>query len=158
MVSQTPALFAGSLRDNITYGIGHEVSGEELERVVELANLKDVVASHEGGLDYKIGLKGTGLSGGEQQRVAIARALLKDPKILILDEATANLDAKTEDEVKKGLASLMADRTVIEIAHKASALQDADHVIVLDEGRVTASGTIVEVEKENAFFRQLMQV
>ena len=158
VVSQTPALFAGTLRDNITYGIGREVSGEELERVVELANLKDVVASHEGGLDYKIGLKGSGLSGGEQQRVAIARALLKDPKILILDEATANLDAKTEDEVKKGLASLMADRTVIEIAHKASALQDADHVIVLDEGRVTASGTIAEVEEQNAFFRQLMQV
>ena len=158
VVSQTPALFAGSLRDNITYGIGHEVSGEELERVVELANLKDVVASHEGGLDYKIGLKGTGLSGGEQQRVAIARALLKDPKILILDEATANLDAKTEEEVKKGLASLMAGRTVIEIAHKASALQDADQVIVLDEGRVTASGTIAEVEEKSAFFRQLMQV
>ena len=69
-----------------------------------------------------------------------------------------DLSGDERDEVKKGLASLMADRTVIEIAHKASALQDADHVIVLDEGRVTASGTIVEVEKENAFFRQLMQV
>lgn len=156
VVSQTPALFAGSLRSNICYGIKREVGEEELARVVRLAGLDDVIASHEGGLDYEVGIKGTGLSGGEQQRVAIARALLKDAKILILDEATANLDLKTEEEVKKGLGELMRGRTVIEIAHNASAIQDADNVIVIDHGQVIASGTPDELEKCNAFYRQLV--
>ena len=157
VVSQSPALFSGTLRDNICYGIRREVSEEELSRAVRLANLDEVVASHEGGLDYEIGLKGQGLSGGEQQRVAIARALLRDAKYLILDEATANLDLKTEEAVKKGLASLMQGRTVIEIAHNASAIRDADHVIVLDDGHVAASGTPAELEQSNAFFRQLVR-
>lgn len=157
VVSQTPALFAGSLRSNICYGIEREVSEDELRRVVHLAELDDVIASHEGGLDYEIGVKGTGLSGGEQQRVTIARALLKDAKILILDEATANLDPKTEEKVKKGLGELMRGRTVIEIAHNASAIQDADNVIVLDHGQIVASGTPEELEKSNAFYRQLVQ-
>ncbi|MBQ7058442.1 MAG: ABC transporter ATP-binding protein [Firmicutes bacterium] len=157
VVSQRPSLFSGSLRDNICYGMKREVSEEELARVVHLANLDEVVASHEGGLDYVIGIKGTGLSGGEQQRVAIARALLRDAKILILDEATANLDAKTEDEVKKGLVELMKGRTVIEIAHSASAIRDADHVIVLDSGRVAAAGTCAKLVESNAFFRQLVR-
>ena len=82
---------------------------------------------------------------------------MRDPKILILDEATANLDTKTEDAVKKGLASLMRGRTVIEIAHNASAIRDADHVIVLDDGHVAASGTPAELEENNAFFRQLVR-
>ena len=157
VVSQSPSLFSGTLRENICYGVKRAVSEEELARAVRLANLDEVVASHEGGLDYEIGIRGTGLSGGEQQRVAIARALLKDAQILILDEATANLDAKTEEEVKKGLAALMRGRTVIEIAHSASAIRDADHVIVLDSGRVAASGTPEELEQSNAFFRQLVR-
>ena len=157
VVSQSSSLFSGTLRDNICYGLKREVSEEELRRAVHLANLDEVVASHEGGLDYQIGIKGTGLSGGEQQRVAIARALLKDAKILILDEATANLDAKTEEEVKKGLAALMQGRTVIEIAHSASAIRGADQVIVLDSGRVAASGSPAELEETNAFFRQLIR-
>ena len=157
VVSQSPALFSGTLRSNICYGIDREVSGEELSRVVHLANLDEVIASHEGGLDYEIGVKGKGLSGGEQQRVAIARALLKNARILLLDEATANLDARTEEAVKKGLAELMRGRTVIEIAHSASAIRDADHVIVLDQGRVVDSGTPVELETRNAFFRKLIR-
>lgn len=157
VVSQTPALFAGSLRSNICYGIEREVSEEELMRVVHLADLDDVIASHVGGLDYEVGIKGTGLSGGEKQRVAIARALLKDAKILILDEATANLDLRTEEKVKKGLGELMRGRTVIVIAHTASTIQDADNVIVLDRGQVVASGTREELEKSNTFYRQLIQ-
>ena len=145
------------VKDNICYGIRREIGEEELSRAVHLANLDGVAASHEGGLDYEIGIKGKGLSGGEQQRVAIARALLKDSKILILDEAKANLDARTEQEVKKGLAVLMQGRTVIEIAHNASAILDADHVIVLENGRVEASGSPEELEKNNSFFRQLLQ-
>lgn len=156
VVSQTPALFAGSLRSNICYGIARKVSEEELARVVRLANLEDVVASRAGGLDYTVGVKGIGLSGGEQQRVVIARALLKDANILILDEATANLDLKTEQEVKKGLNELMRGRTVIEIAHSASAIADADNVIVLDGGRIVAAGTPEALEQSSAFYRQLV--
>lgn len=157
MVSQNASLFSGSIRANICYGIGREVSEEELRRVVKLANLEDVIDDHDGGLDYEIGIKGTGLSGGEQQRVAIARALLKNPNVLILDEATANLDAKTEAEVKKGLLELMKGRTVIEIAHNYSAIQDADYVIVLNHGRMAGSGTPAELEISCGFFRQFVQ-
>lgn len=156
VVSQNAALFSGTVRSNICYGIGREVSDDELSKVVKLANLEDVVAAHEGGLDYEIGINGTGLSGGEQQRVAIARAMLKDPDILILDEATANLDAKTEAEVKKGLNELMKGRTVIEIAHNYSAISDADNVIVLNKGKIVGCGTTEELEKNNNFFRQLV--
>jgi len=157
LVSQNPALFSGSIRSNICYGIGREVRKEELARAVHLANLDDVIAAHDRGLDYEIGIHGTGLSGGEQQRVAIARALLRDAKYLILDEATANLDTKTEEDVKKGLRELMRGRTVIEIAHSASAIRDANHVIILEHGKVAASGAPEDLMKTNAFFRRLMQ-
>ena len=145
VVAQSPALFAGTIRDNILYGCGRQVSAEELEKVVHLANLDDVIAAHPQGLDYEMGIQGTGLSGGEQQRVAIARALLKDPEFLILDEATANLDARTAAEVKAGLSALMAGRTVIEIAHDPAALGDADHVILLRHGALVDSGTPEEL-------------
>lgn len=157
IVSQSPSLFAGTLRDNIAYGIGREIPESEWAAVISAANLGSVLAAHEGGLDYIVGIDGTGLSGGEQQRVAIARAMLKNPAILILDEATANLDPNTEAEVKEGLAALMRGRTVIEIAHSASAIRDADNVIVLDNGRVVASGTPEDLLETSPFYRKLMQ-
>ena len=141
VVSQNTAAFAGTIRSNICYGALEPVSEESLHKAVHLANLEEVIASHQGGLDYEIGVKGVGLSGGEQQRLAIARALIKDPQVLILDEATANLDAKTEAAVKKGLNELMKGRTVIEIAHSYAAIQDADYVIVLDQGKLVDSGS-----------------
>ena len=157
VVSQTPALFAGTIRENICYGQDREVTEDELERIIKLANLEEVIASHKGGLEYEIGIKGTGLSGGEQQRVAIARALLKDPQILILDEATANLDAKTEAEVKKGLSALMEGRTTIEIAHSAGAIRDADNVIVLDRGKIVDSGAPDQVSARCDLYRLMLQ-
>ncbi len=155
VVSQNTAVFAGTIRSNICYGAAEPVSEEALRRAVRLANLEEVVASRQGGLDYEVGVKGAGLSGGEQQRVAIARALLKDPQVLILDEATANLDAKTEAEVKKGLNELMKGRTVIEIAHNYAAIRDADYVVVLDQGRLADSGSPGEMEERCAFYRQM---
>ncbi|MBR3270437.1 MAG: ABC transporter ATP-binding protein [Clostridia bacterium] len=157
VVSQRPALFAGTIRDNIRYGTDREIPDAEWDAIIAASNLGSVLASHEGGLDYAVGIDGTGLSGGEQQRVAIARAMLKNPDILILDEATANLDPKTEAEVKEGLRNLMQNRTVVEIAHSASAIEDADNVIILDKGRVAASGTPEELQKTNPFYRKLLQ-
>jgi len=157
VVSQRPALFAGTIRDNIRYGTDREIPDAEWDAIIAASNLGSVLASHEGGLDYAVGIDGTGLSGGEQQRVAIARAMLKTPDILILDEATANLDPTTEAEVKEGLRNLMQNRTVVEIAHSASAIEDADNVIILDKGRVAASGTPEELQKTNPFYRKLLQ-
>ena len=157
VVSQSGSLFAGTLRDNIRYGTDREISDAEWEAVITAANLGSVLAGHAGGLDHEIGIDGTGLSGGEQQRVAIARAMLKDPDILILDEATANLDPKTEAEVQTGLRNLMQDRTVIEIAHSAAAIRNADFVIVLHRGKVMESGTPSELMERSSFYRRLLQ-
>jgi ATP-binding cassette subfamily B protein AbcA/BmrA len=157
LVSQNASLFSGSIRSNIVYGLSHEVTEEELKRVVTLARLDDVVASHPGGLDYDVGIKGCHLSGGEQERVAIARALLKDPKYLILDEATANLDAKTEDEIDEGLAALMKGRTVILVAHHYAPVKKAAYVVVMDHGQVADSGAPSELLERNAFYKSLSQ-
>ncbi len=156
LVPQKPALFSGTIKENIVYGAGREVSEEEVLKAVHLANLDEVVAAHAEGLNYKIGVHGLGLSGGEQQRLAIARAMVRNSSLLILDEATANLDSKTEQEVKQAISALMKGRTVVEIAHSASGVKDADNVIVLDHGKVAAFGTPEEVKKNNSFFNRLM--
>lgn len=155
VVSQNVQLFSGSIKDNICYGVRREVTEDELNRAVQLANLSDVVAAHDKGLDYDIGVKGSKLSGGEQQRVAIARALIKDPEYLILDEATANLDAKTEIEVKKGLQELMKGRTVIVVSHNGSMVSDADNVIVLQNGTIADKGEPSKLVKRCDFYRNL---
>ncbi len=148
IVSQNARLFSGSIRENICYGM-NEVKEEKLNAAVKAAGLEDLVM--EKGLDYEVGVKGSRLSGGERQRVCIARALLKDPQYLILDEATANLDAKTETEVKAGLNQLMKGRTVLEIAHNYSALQDADYILVMNEGKLSDFGTKEEIEERDPF-------
>ena len=157
VVSQEGSLFAGTLRDNIRYGIDREISDAEWNAVIAAANLSSVIAAHENGLDYTVGIDGTGLSGGERQRIAIARAMLKDPDILILDEATANLDPKTEAEVQAGMQNLMQGRTVIEIAHSASAIRNADHVIVLQDGKIADAGTPNELAERSPFYRTMVQ-
>ena len=156
VVSQNASLFSGTVRENILYGLDREVSEEELMNVIRAANLSDVIGSHPDGLNRDIGIKGDKLSGGEQQRVAIARALLKDPEILILDEATANLDQKTEEEVKKGLNVLMEGRTVIMVAHSYSAIRDADLIIVMKDGGIEAAGTKEQLAGTNDFFAQMV--
>ena len=142
MVSQNAALFGGSIRDNICYGMDREVSDDELAEVAAKAKLDELVARVPGGFSFDVGTSGCHLSGGEQQRVAIARAMIKNPDYLILDEATANLDAKTEQEVQESLQNLMRGRTTIMITHNRSMIQYADHVIRIDEGRVVSEGKI----------------
>ncbi len=152
IVSQNARLFSGSIRDNICYGM-NEVNEEKLNAAVKAAGLEDLV--EEKGLDYEAGIRGSRLSGGERQRVCIARALLKDPQYLILDEATANLDTRTEAQVKDGLHQLMKGRTVLEIAHNYTALQDADYILVLNEGKLSDFGRTKEIEERNDFVKAM---
>ncbi len=155
IVAQNASLFSGSIRDNICYGIEGTVSEERIYEIVKLACLEELIHKHPEGLDFDIGISGCRLSGGEQQRLAIARAMMKDPKYLILDEATANLDTKTEGEIKSSIAQLMKGRTVITIAHNYSAIEQADHIIVLDGGTVVGSGTHQDLITECAFYQKL---
>ncbi len=158
VVTQNANLFSGSLRDNICYGIDRPVSDEELGKVVQLAHLEDIALFLPGGLDGDIGPGGGNLSGGERQRVAIARAMMKNPEYLLLDEATANLDAKTESAVKAGLKELMSGRTTIMIAHSLSAIRGADHIIVMENGRIAGSGTHEELIESCDYYRTFVNV
>ena len=152
LVSQNAVLFEGTIRDNICYGI-RDVQEEQLQSVIRLAYLEDVIASHEGGLDFNVGVNGEKLSGGEQQRVTIARAMMKNPDYLILDEATANLDPATEEKIRKAVAALTQGRTTIIVAHSFRAIQDADQVIVMNGGVLEDQGTIDELMARNDFFQ-----
>ncbi len=155
IVSQDAHLFSGSIKSNITYGLNRDASDKEINDAITKANLTDVVASHEEGLNYNIGIKGSHLSGGEQQRIAIARAIIKNPNYLILDEASANLDKKTEKEVIDSLKELMKNRTTIVIAHDYSAIENADNIIVLDHGAIKYSGTKDEILAKSNILQEM---
>ena len=121
--------------------------------MVALAGLNEVIESHEGGLDYNVGANGEKLSGGEQQRVAIARAMLRNPDYLVLDEATANLDPVTEKKIRDSVSALMKGRTSIVVAHSYRTVQGADHVVVMNNGRVEDQGTPEELLARNGYYR-----
>ncbi len=140
LVPQQPVLFSGSLADNIRYG-RPSATEEEIARVIAAAHLSEVIAELPDGADTQLGEFGVGLSGGQRQRVAIARPMLKDPKVLLLDEATSALDAQSEQTVQLALDALAAERTTIVIAHRLATVRDADLIVVLEQGRIVASGT-----------------
>jgi len=139
LVPQDIFLFGGSIGENISYG-DPDASKEQVIEAARQANAWDFIQRFPDGLDTLVGERGTQLSGGQRQRVAIARALLKNPKILILDEATSSLDSESEKLVQEALETLMAGRTSIVIAHRLSTIRNADQIFVLDEGRLVESG------------------
>jgi len=139
LVPQDIFLFGGSIGENIKYG-DPEASPEQVIEAAKQANAWDFIQRFPEGLDTLVGERGTQLSGGQRQRVAIARALLKNPKILILDEATSSLDSESEKLVQEALETLMAGRTSIVIAHRLSTVRNADQIFVLDEGKLVESG------------------
>ena len=155
VVSQKASLFEGTIKENITYGLDG-VSEEEIQSVVKLACLDEVVASHDGGLQFNVGVNGEKLSGGEQQRVAIARAMLKNPDYLVMDEATANLDPITEKKIKDSVEALKKGRTVIIVAHNYNAVTNADKIIVMNDGKIEDQGTGEELIQRNDFFRMFV--
>tara|TARA_B100001750_G_C15466642_1_gene577419 strand:+ start:100 stop:1284 length:1185 start_codon:yes stop_codon:yes gene_type:complete len=140
IVEQDIFLFEGTIASNIAYG-KRGASIEQIQEAAEQAAAHEFISEFVNGYETEIGERGVKLSGGQRQRIAIARALLADPKILILDEATSNLDTHSERLIQKSLSTLLHNRTSFVIAHRLSTIRDADHILVLDKGTIIESGT-----------------
>jgi ATP-binding cassette subfamily B protein len=158
IVEQEPFLFSRTIRENITYGVGRKVSDEEVEAAARAAAVHDVILSFPEGYNTLVGEKGVTLSGGQKQRVAIARTLLKDPRILILDDATSSVDTETEGEIREALEHLMKGRTTFIIAHRIQSVINADLILVLDQGRIVQRGTHAELVRRDGIYRQIYDV
>ncbi len=153
MVSQDTYIFMGTVAENIAYA-NPEASFDKIVEAAVLASAHDFICKMPEGYDTVIGSAGRNLSGGERQRISIARAILADPKILILDEATASVDTETEKAIQASINILIKDRTTISIAHRLSTLRDADRLIVIDNGEITEEGTHNElVEKKGVYYK-----
>jgi ABC transporter fused permease/ATP-binding protein len=158
IVPQDIFLFGGSIRENIAYGKPH-ASETQIEEAARKANAWEFIQKFPEGMDTLVGERGTQLSGGQRQRVAIARAVLKNPKILILDEATSSLDSESERLVQDALEKLMKGRTSIVIAHRLSTIRQADLILVLDHGRIVEKGTHEELlQSEQGLYRSLSEL
>ncbi|MDD2527500.1 MAG: ABC transporter transmembrane domain-containing protein [Lentimicrobiaceae bacterium] len=158
IVPQDIFLFGGSIRENIAYGKPH-ASEAQIEEAACKANAWEFIQKFPEGMDTLVGERGTQLSGGQRQRVAIARAVLKNPKILILDEATSSLDSESERLVQDALEKLMKGRTSIVIAHRLSTIRQADLILVLDHGHIVEKGTHEELlQSEQGLYRSLSEL
>lgn len=157
MVSQETYIFMGTVRENIAYA-DPDATLEDVIRAAKLASAHEFIMRMPDGYDTRIGASGRELSGGERQRISIARAILADPKILILDEATASVDTETERAIQTSLAYLIKGRTTISIAHRLSTLRDADTLVVLDNGQITERGTAQELMEQKGTYFKLMEL
>jgi ABC-type multidrug transport system fused ATPase/permease subunit len=152
-VSQDVVLFNDSIKNNIIYGLEDRFTEEQLITAVKKSRLDDFINSLPQGLETHIGDKGVKLSGGEKQRVSIARAFLKGADILILDEATTSLDTDTEKLIQEAINEAVKDKTTIVIAHRLSTIQNADKIIVIEDGRLAEEGSLAELlEKKGKFY------
>jgi len=156
VVAQEPILFATTVRENIRYG-RPDATEAEVIAAATAANAHDFIAGFPEGYETKVGERGVRLSGGQKQRVAIARALLKDPRVLILDEATSSLDAESEHLVQEALERLMRGRSTLVIAHRLSTVKGADRILVMDGGRIVQEGTHEALMGKGGLYRQLVQ-
>lgn len=157
-VSQDSPMMAGTIRDNLCYGLEDEqISDKQLWKVAKSAYADQFIKEFPSGLDTEVGERGVKLSGGQRQRIAIARAFLRDPKILMMDEATASLDSQSEGVVQEALSRLMKGRTTFVIAHRLSTIIDADKIIFIDQGRITGAGTHDELIKKHPLYREFSE-
>ena len=160
IVEQEPFLFSRSIRDNIAYGAGaeREVTQDEIEQAARAAAIHEIILTFPDGYNTIVGEKGVMLSGGQRQRVAIARALLKDPRILVLDDATSSVDTETEEQIQAALEVLIPGRTTFIIAHRIQTVMKADLILVLDKGRIVQSGTHAELVSQEGLYRDIYDI
>ncbi|WP_443081271.1 ABC transporter ATP-binding protein [Vagococcus sp.] len=148
-VSQDSAIMAGTIRENLTFGLDETFEDEALWHVLELAYAKKFVEEMPDGLNTEVGERGVKISGGQRQRISIARAFLRNPKVLMLDEATASLDSESEMMVQKALSHLMEGRTTLVIAHRLATIVDSDKIYFIEKGKITGEGTHSELIKNH---------
>ncbi|MDQ3066923.1 MAG: ATP-binding cassette domain-containing protein, partial [Actinomycetota bacterium] len=154
VISQDPFLFSATVRENIAFGV-MDATDERVEAAARAAQAHEFIEELPQGYETVIGERGITLSGGQRQRLAIARALVIDPRIPILDDATASVDATTEAKIRDGLAEATRDRTTIIIAHRLSTIALADEIVVLERGRIAARGTQAELLATNDVYREI---
>lgn len=153
-VPQESPIVAGTIRDNICYGMDRDVSDEELKQAAHMAYADIFIDELPEGYETEVGERGIKLSGGQRQRISIARALLRNPQILMLDEATSSLDSQSEVFVQKALQNLMKGRTTLVIAHRLSTVVDADQILFIEKGRITGRGTHQELVESHPMYRE----
>lgn len=156
-VSQDSPMIAGTIRENLTYGIENDINDERLWKVAKMAYAEEFILQFPNGLDTEVGERGIKLSGGQRQRIAIARAFLRDPKILMMDEATASLDSQSEKIVQQALTRLMEGRTTFVIAHRLSTIVNADQIIFIENGEITGVGTHTELVSRHPLYREFAE-
>ncbi|WP_046044326.1 ABC transporter ATP-binding protein [Staphylococcus epidermidis] len=155
-VMQSNSMMSGTIRDNILYGINRKVDYEELIEYAKLANCHDFIMQFDEGYDTMVGERGLKLSGGQRQRIDIARSFVKNPDILLLDEATANLDSESELKIQEALETLMEGRTTVVIAHRLSTIKKAGQIVFIDKGEVTGKGTHHELMASHDKYRHFV--
>ncbi|BDR57167.1 multidrug resistance ABC transporter ATP-binding and permease protein [Xylocopilactobacillus apis] len=154
IVGQDSPLMAGTIRDNLIYGLKGSYSDHKLWEILKLAYADQFVSAMPRQLNTEVGERGVTLSGGQRQRIAIARAFLRDPKILMLDEATASLDSESEAKIQVALNELMKGRTTLVIAHRLATIVDSNNIYFVEHGKITGSGTHEELLKTHALYKQ----
>ncbi|MBP6786368.1 MAG: ABC transporter ATP-binding protein, partial [Candidatus Promineofilum sp.] len=158
IVQQEPFLFSRSIRENITYGVHREVTEEEIYRAARAAAVHDVILKFPDGYNTVVGEKGVTLSGGQKQRVTLARTLLKDPAIMILDDATSSVDSETEGDIRDALDELIPGRSTFIIAHRIQSVMEADMILVLEDGAIIQTGTHDELLAQEGMYRRIYQL
>lgn len=154
VVPQTTLLFSASIRENITYGLTN-ISEQQLDAVIEAAQLRSLIEELPNGLDTLVGENGSQLSGGQKQRISIARALIRNPKIILLDEATSALDTQSKKKIQHALDYLTEAATTFIVAHRLSTIKEADRIIVIEKGKIIETGTYEELMANKGYFYQM---
>ena len=156
-VQQDPMMFSDTIFNNIAYGVP-DAHVEQVIHAADIANAHDFIAKQPDGYDSVLGERGVGLSGGERQRISIARAVLKNPRILIFDEATASVDSETENLIQQAIDRMISGRTTLMIAHRLSTLRKANKIVVVDQGRIIECGSHEELMALKGKYHKLIEI
>jgi subfamily B ATP-binding cassette protein MsbA len=157
LVTQEPILFNDTIKNNIIYG-NDNVSDDKIIEAAKIAKIDEYVSSLDKGYDTLIGERGSLLSGGQKQRISIARAIIKNPPILVFDEATSSLDSESEQKVQEAIDNLVKDRTVIMIAHRLTTIKNADRIIVFNNGNIVEAGNHDELISKDSYYKKLYNI